>query len=243
MAGICHVDGLVVTAIQYFSIHVYHMMDNRWFMQAIVPEEKPDFLKASMARGGVRPELQQEILRLAEFHTYPAPGVLIGAFMVDYAMELLGVKKGQKLYGVCETPKCLPDALQVLAHITIGNNRLKIVPVGKFAITMNLPSEHSTADAVRVFVDLKKLKNYPTVDIWYANSPTFDKKSMKGQLFDEIFRAGRNILSSERVRVTVKRKEKWSSVTCPCCGEIVPDYLMEGDRCGACGSMKYYEKI
>ena len=212
-------------------------------MQAVHPEENPDALKASMDKGGVPPALQQEILRLAEFHTYPAPGVLIGAFMVDYAMELLGVKKGRKLYGVCETPKCLPDALQVLAHITIGNNRLKIVPIGKFAITMNLPSEDATADAVRVYVDLEKLKKYPTVDIWYANSPAFDKKTMKGQLFDEIFRAGRNILSFERVRVTVKKKEKWSSVTCPCCGEMIPDYLMEGDRCGACGSMKYYEKI
>ncbi|MFA6362709.1 FmdE family protein [Methanoregula sp.] len=212
-------------------------------MQAVRPEEMPDALRASMERGRVRPELQQEILKLAEFHTYPAPGVLIGAFMVDYAMELLGVKKGQKLYGVCETPKCLPDALQVLAHITIGNNRLRIVPIGKFAITMNLPSEGETADAVRVYVDQKKLKKYPTVDIWYANSPAFDKKTMKGQLFDEIFRAGQNILSSERVRVTVKKKEKWSSVTCPCCGETVPDYLIEGDRCGACGSMKYYERV
>ena len=212
-------------------------------MQADHPEERPDVLKASMARGGVSPALQEEILRLAEFHTYPAPGVLIGAFMVDYAMELLGVKKGLKLYGVCETPKCLPDALQVLAHITIGNNRLRIIPIGKFAITMNLPSEHATADAVRVYVDLAKLKKYPTVDIWYANSPAFDKKTMKGQLFDEIFRAGRNILSFERVRVTVKKKEKWSSVTCSCCGETIPDYLMESDRCGACGSMTYYEMI
>ena len=219
------------------------MTENRLSTQAVFPEEMPDALNASMARGDVRPELQEEILRLAEFHTYPAPGVLIGAFMVDYAMELLGVKKGMKLYGVCETPKCLPDALQVLAHITIGNNRLKIVPVGKFAITMNLPSEHAIAEAVRVFVDLKKLKNYPTVDIWYANSPAFDKKTMKGQLFDEIFRAGRNILSFERVRITVKKKEKWSSVTCSCCGETIPDYLMEGDRCGACGSLKYFERI
>ena len=212
-------------------------------MQAVHPEENPDVLKASMNKGGVPPALQQEILRLAEFHTYPAPGVLIGAFMVDYAMELLGVKKGQKLYGICETPKCLPDALQVLAHITIGNNRLKIVPVGKFAIAMNLPSEGATADALRVYVDLEKLKKYPTIDTWYANSPAFDKKTMKGQLFDEIFRAGRNILSFERVRVTVKQKEKWSSVTCPCCGEMIPDYLMEGDHCAACGSMRYYEKI
>ncbi|MFA5268727.1 MAG: FmdE family protein [Methanoregula sp.] len=212
-------------------------------MQAVYPEEKPDALKASMERGGVSPALRQEILRLAEFHTYPAPGVLIGAFMVDYAMALIGAAKGRKLYGVCETPKCLPDALQVLAHITIGNNRLRIVPIGKFAITMNLPSEDATADAVRVYVDLDKLKNYPIVEIWYANSPAFDKKTMKGQLFDEIFRAGRNILSFERVRVTVKKKEKWFSVTCPCCGETIPDYLMEGDRCGACGSMKYYERI
>lgn len=212
-------------------------------MQAVHPEESSDALKASMDKGGVPPALQQEILRLTEFHTYPAPGVLIGAFMVDYAMELLGVTKGQKLYGVCETPKCLPDALQVLSHITIGNNRLKIVPIGIFAITMNLPSEDANADAVRVYADLEKLKKYTTVDIWYANSPSFDKKTMKGQLFDEIFRAGRNILSFEQVRVPVKKKKKWSPVTCPRCGETVPDYLIEGDHCGACGSMKYYERI
>jgi len=212
-------------------------------MQAGHQEESPGALKASMERGGVRPQLQQQILRLSEFHTYPAPGVLIGAFMVDYALELLGVTPDKKLYGVCETPKCLPDALQVLAHITTGNNRLKVIPIGKFAITMNLPSEGPKADAIRVYVDMEKLKKYPTVDLWYANSPAFDKMTMKGKLFDEIFSAGRNILSSERVRVPVNKKKKWTSVTCPCCGETVPDYLIEGDRCGACGSMKYYEKI
>ncbi|NLD57483.1 MAG: formylmethanofuran dehydrogenase [Methanomicrobiales archaeon] len=196
-----------------------------------------------MDKGGVNKKLQQEILRLAEFHTYPAPGVLIGAFMVDYAMELLGVTGEEKLYGVCETPKCLPDALQVLAHCTTGNSRLKVVPIGKFAVSLNRASEGSTAEAVRVYVDLAKLKNYHTIDIWYANSPAFEKKTMKGKLLDEIFMAGRNILSHEKVRVTVKKKEKWSSVKCPCCGEMVPDYLIEGDRCGACGSMKYYTTI
>jgi formylmethanofuran dehydrogenase subunit E len=92
-------------------------------------------------------------------------------------------------------------------------------------------------------VDLEKLKKYPTVDLWYANSPAYQKKTMKGKLFDEIFSAGRNILSFEKVRIPVKQKEKWASVTCPVCGETVPDYMMEGDRCGACGSMKYYERI
>jgi formylmethanofuran dehydrogenase subunit E len=211
-------------------------------MQAVSPEDMPDALKASMEKGGVQPELQKDVIRLSEFHTYPAPGVLIGAFMVDYALELLGVTADTKLYGVCETPKCLPDALQVIAHCTTGNNRLKVVPIGKFAITLNASSDGETAEAVRVFVDLEKLRNYSTIDVWYANSPAYDKHTMKGRLQDEIFIAGRNILSFEWVRVMVKKKKKWSSVTCPCCGETVPDYLIEGDRCGACGSMKYYKK-
>ena len=212
-------------------------------MQAGHHEGPPEALTASMKKCGISPALMQQILQLSEFHTYPAPGVLIGAFMVDLALEQLGVTPERKLYGVCETPKCLPDALQVMAHCTTGNNRLKVVPIGKFAITLNAPSEDETAEAVRVYVDLTKLKKYPTIDIWYANSPAYDKHTMKDLLQDEIFRAGRNILSSERVRVPVTKKKKWKSVTCPTCGESVPDYLIEGDRCGACGSMKYYEKI
>jgi formylmethanofuran dehydrogenase subunit E len=163
--------------------------------------------------------------------------------MVDYARELLGVTHDMKLFGVCETPKCLPDALQVIARCTTGNSRLKIVPIGKFAITLNIQTESETADAVRVYVDLEKLKKYPTIDTWYANSPAYDKHTMKNLLMDEIFRAGRHLLSSERVRVQVMKKKKWTSVTCPRCGETVPDYLIEGDHCGACGSMKYYKEI
>lgn len=212
-------------------------------MNAGHPEESPEALKANLKARGINPHLAQEILRLSEFHTYPAPGVLIGAFMVDYALEILGVTPDKKLYGVCETPKCLPDALQVMAHCTTGNNRLKVVPIGKFAITLNAPSDNDTVEAIRVYVDLEKLKKFPTIDIWYANSKAYDKHTMKGLLQDEIFRAGRDILSSERVRVTVHKKKKWTSVTCKGCGETVPDYLIEGERCGACGSMKYYEQV
>jgi formylmethanofuran dehydrogenase subunit E len=212
-------------------------------MQAGHDDETPEALTAMMNACGIDAQLRQRILRLSEFHTYPAPGVLIGAFMVDYALDLLGVTPDKKIFGVCETPKCLPDALQVIAHCTTGNSRLRVVPIGKFAITLNTTSEDPTVEAVRVWVDLEKLRKYPTIDAWYANSPAFVKATMKGKLQEEIFRAGRNILSSERVRVTVHQKKKWKSVTCPTCKETVPDYLIEGDRCGACGSMKYYEKL
>jgi formylmethanofuran dehydrogenase subunit E len=199
-------------------------------------------LTADMKKYGIRPALMQQILRISEFHTYPAPGVLIGAFMVDFALELLGISPDKKLYSICETPKCLPDALQVMARCTTGNNRLRIVPIGKFAITVNAPTEEATAEAVRVYVDLEKLKAFPTIDKWYANSPAYNKMTMREQLQREIFQAGRRILSSERVLVPVNKKKKWTSVTCPCCGETVPDYMIEGDHCGACGSMKYYDK-
>jgi formylmethanofuran dehydrogenase subunit E len=212
-------------------------------MKAVHHNYSPEKLDARMEACGIVPELRTAISRCAAFHTSPAPGVLIGAFMVDYALELLNVTPDEKLYGVCETPKCLPDALQVIAHCTIGNNRLKIVPIGKFAITLNGATAASTADAVRVYIDLKKLKKFPVIDIWYANSPAYDKATMSENLQETIFCAGREIFSFQHVRVNVAGKRRWKSVTCPGCGETIPDYLIEGDHCGACGSMKYYKEI
>ena len=79
--------------------------------------------------------------------------------------------------------------------------------------------------------------------MWYANSPSYDKHTMSDRLQEEIFRAGRDILSYEKVRVRVTPKKKWKSVTCLVCGETVPDYLFVDGRCGACGTMKYYDEI
>jgi formylmethanofuran dehydrogenase subunit E len=206
--------------------------------------EYPDKnLKCVMDTHHIPQKLQEQVQQLSAFHTYAAPGILIGSFMVDYALELQKLTPDQKLYGVCETPKCLPDALQVMARCTTGNNRLRIVPIGKFAITINGPSDKETTEAIRVYVDLKKLKNYPVIDTWYANSPAYDKHTMADELQDEIFRAGRDILSFEKVRVDVRSKKKWKSVTCPGCGETVPDYLVVNGHCGGCGPMKYYQEI
>ena len=76
-----------------------------------------------------------------EFHSYPAPGMLIGVFMVDLALEVLNVGPKDRLYAVSETKKCAPDPLQVILHCTIGNNRLRIIETGRFAIALNLGSK------------------------------------------------------------------------------------------------------
>jgi formylmethanofuran dehydrogenase subunit E len=192
---------------------------------------------------GVPARLQEYMIRCTEFHTAPAPGILIGAGMVDYALELLGAAPGEKLFAVCETPKCLPDTLQVIAHSTTGNGRLKVSPIGKFAMTVNRATNDSTAKAVRVYVDQEKLKKFPVIDMWYDNSPKFQKHTMEFQLQDEIFQAGREILSFEWVEVQVSQKQKWTSVTCPSCGENVPDYLLVDGKCAACNAKPYYKKL
>ena len=77
----------------------------------------------------------EEYLHLVKsFHGNLAPGLLIGGFMVDLAMKHL--PEGEFFDAVCETPVCLPDAVQILTPCTIGNGWLSIVPFGKFAVTL-----------------------------------------------------------------------------------------------------------
>lgn len=192
---------------------------------------------------GIAPHIKEYLSKCIPFHTYAAPGTLIGVYMVDYALDLLGVSPDKKLFAVSETPKCLPDAAQIIAHCTTGNNRLRIVPIGRFAITINAATDGSSADGVRVYLDPKKMSRYPTLSAWFSNTPAFDGKTMKKALTDEILKAGRDMLSYERVRIPVIQKKKWNSTTCPSCGEEVPEDQLENGRCKGCGSLRYYEKI
>ena len=200
-------------------------------------------LRENMDAYGLTPALQDQFTRCISFHTVTAPGLFIGVFMVDYALELLGARHGEKLYAIAETYKCIPDPVQVIAGCTFGNHRLQVVPIGKFALTMNRPSEKKVIEGVRVYVDAKKLKQYRTINAWYTHSPGFDSRTMIYPLIDEILKAGRDILSYQRVNVNVPLKKAWKSVPCSSCGEMVPDIALEGDHCKGCGSMSYYEVI
>ncbi|RXE56613.1 formylmethanofuran dehydrogenase [Methanoculleus taiwanensis] len=193
-----------------------------------------------MEENGLSPDLRDDFRRSIAFHTYPAPGLLIGVFMVDYALELLSATRGEKLYAVSETPKCLPDPLQVIAYCTAGNHRLRILPIGKFAITVNWPSDGPEAEGVRVFLDEEKMKRYPVFDLWYAHDPAFDKKSMGGKLLDEIFEAQRDVLSYERVRIDVTAKQPWKSERCSVCGEMIPDFMLLDGVCFTCSDRSYF---
>jgi len=192
---------------------------------------------------GYPPEFQDYYRRCIPFHTYPAPGLLIAIGMVDYALELLGAQPGEKLYAACETQKCAPDPLQVIVNCTIGNHRLRIVPIGRFAFTMNRPTMGDSAEGIRVYIDPKKLSQWPVLEKWFANSSEFSKKTMKKALQDEILTAKRDILSVQKVRIPVTQKKKWDTAVCKACGEPIPEDLIEGDHCAGCGSLRYYDLI
>jgi formylmethanofuran dehydrogenase subunit E len=195
-----------------------------------------------MAKCGVDDRVQGYMRRCVDFHTFPAAGLLIAAFMVDLALEKLGVEPGEKLYAVSETPKCAPDALQVIIHATLGNHRLRIVDTGRYAITINLYSEDDRADGVRVSIDGKRVKKYPTLWLWYSNDPAYKGGVSGEKLLEEILCAGRDILAWEPVKVRFSPKKKWASKACPACGEMVPADIMEGGVCRGCGTMAYYDK-
>jgi len=200
-------------------------------------------LRESMDAYGIPAELQGQFTRCITFHTVTAPGLFIGVFMVDFALELLHAQPGERLYAIAETYKCVPDPVQVMAGCTFGNHRLQVIPVGKFALTMNRPSDGPLVEGVRVYVDAKKLKQYRVLNAWYTHSPGFNSETMIYPLMDEILKAGRDILSFQKVRVKVPLKQKWKSEPCSACGEMVPDIMLEDDQCRGCGSMSYYEII
>ena len=200
-------------------------------------------LRENMDAYGITAALQEQFTRCVNFHTVTSPGLFIGVFMVDYALELLDYQQGEKLYAVTETYKCIPDPVQVIAGCTYGNHRLQVLPIGKFALTMNRPSKKKVVTGVRVYVDTSKLKKYPIINAWYTHSTWFDSSDKVYPLIDQILTAGRNILSSQKVEVTVPQKESWKSVPCSSCGEMVPDVTLEENHCRGCGSMSYYSVV
>jgi formylmethanofuran dehydrogenase subunit E len=198
---------------------------------------------AQAAALGVPEHLQRMIARCSEFHTYPAPGLVMGVFMVDWAMEGLHAAPGEKLFAVAETKKCLPDALQVIARCTIGNNRLRVLNAGRFALAMNRPSASDFAAGVRIAVDGARLEGFPTLRAWFMHDRTFDKKTMTEALFDEILAGGRRYLALERVTVRFDPRKEWIAGRCSCCGEPVPNTLLANGVCSACGDQRYYEPV
>ncbi len=174
-----------------------------------------------------------EVVR--EFHGSPAPGVLIGGYMVEMARRML--PEGVLFEALCETGVCLPDAVQLLTPCTLGNGRIHVAHVGRYALALY---DKTTGEGARVFVDAKKLAAWPEIHGWFLKlKPKAEQDS--DRLLAEIEGAGTGLLGARRIAVDINRitKMKIGPVRlCPKCGEAYP--ASDGGLCGGClGRLPY----
>ncbi len=171
------------------------------------------------------------------FHGAAAPGVLIGGFILDLALK--NIPEEEFFEAICETPICLPDAVQLLTPCTIGNGRLTIIDFGRFAVSLY---NKKNGAGFRVFLDLEKLKKWSEVNSWFLKLKTKQEQD-NGLLMNQIKEAGVSILSIQRISVVpekIKRQKMGSSAVCSDCGEAYP--LKHGSKCRNCsGETPYIE--
>ncbi len=171
-----------------------------------------------------------EYLQVIEsFHGYPAPGLVLGGFMVDLAMKQM--PEGILLDAISETPACLPDAIQLLTPCTVGNGWLKIINLGRYALSLY---EKYEGEGVRVYLDVTKLDQWQEIRSWFLKLKEKAEQD-KDLLLAQMKEAGASICGFQRVRIhpRFRGKTKRGGIsTCVLCGEPYP--LRDGAICRAC---------
>jgi formylmethanofuran dehydrogenase subunit E len=165
------------------------------------------------------------------FHGSAAPGVIIGGYMVDLAYRML---PENGLYNViCETAKCLPDAVQLLTPCSIGNRWLTIIDTGRYGLTFY---EKRSGRGIRVYLDYKKCEPWVEIRDWYLKLRP--KHMQDGELLlAQIRRAGTGLFGTEEVLVdlaspSLVKKGSGSIAICPSCDEAYR--ASDGALCPAC---------
>jgi formylmethanofuran dehydrogenase subunit E len=171
-------------------------------------------------------EFVEEVRR---FHSYPAPGVVLGGFMVEKAKTYM--PEGVLYNAIAETFSCLADAIQLLTPCTIGNGWLKIIHLGHFALSL---CDKSTGEGVRISIDYNRLARYSEIKSWFFKLKPKNEQN-EDKLMEEIREAGSWILRTSAVSVNTNDlvlAKKKGVILCPSCGEAYP--IEYGPSCMGC---------
>lgn len=164
-----------------------------------------------------------------DFHGYPAPGLLLGAYMVEAAKARL--PEGTLFEVYVETAKCLPDAVQMLTLCTYGNGRIHLAHTGRYALAL---FDKHTGEGWRCAIDPDKLAEWPEIQSWLLKLKP-KREQDTDQLFHEISMAGDSVCSLAAIQVPQRLLGKQSSGSiahCPSCGE--PYTASDGPICLGC---------
>lgn len=172
---------------------------------------------------------EEYLKELERFHGKKAPGGVLALHMVSLARELL--PEGILMDVICETRKCLADAIQLLTPCTVGNHWMKIVDTGRFAAVFY---DKQTGEGVRISLGMERLKEYPAVNEWFLKLVPKKDQDLDA-ILEGINRAGAALFDSSPVMVDPKVlqvRPKVPPVICPVCGEAYPPY--HGPVCLGC---------
>jgi formylmethanofuran dehydrogenase subunit E len=177
------------------------------------------------------PKLLSQIAKVVPFHGYLSTGAFIGIQMFNIAQDVLGFRDGERIYVTCETYSCIPDAFQILAGATIGNNGMRIVDSGKMAVVVNrqVLAGVTSARGVRIYLDPAKTEKYPKLHAWYLNT----EKVPHEAVIPELLKAGAGVYSHEISDIAIPVRPAKCVKMCEACGE---SFVCHGDEvlCGTC---------
>lgn len=170
------------------------------------------------------------------FHRYAAPGVVIGGIMVSIAMEQM--PEGVLYNALSETVSCLPDSIQLLTPCTIGNGRLRIINLGRYALSL---FDKQNGKGIRIYLDPDKLHSWNEIRIWLLKLKTKQEQDA-AILQEQMWKAGRDIYTFHPIQIKSEyliKHSKGDIGICKKCGEAYP--VVDGDICLGCQGNSPYE--
>ncbi|MEM5788276.1 MAG: FmdE family protein, partial [Syntrophobacteraceae bacterium] len=124
-----------------------------------------------------------------------------------------------------------PDAIQLLTPCTIGNGWLRILNLGRYALSLY---DKQTGEGIRVAVDPEKLKAWPEVEAWLLKlKPKHEQDT--ALLMDQIRLGGKELCTTRYIRIRPRllaRRKKDGIGLCSLCGE--PYLSGDGAICQGC---------
>lgn len=181
-------------------------------------------------------DFDQFVFDMEDFHGARAPGIIVGALMLDTVLE--NVAESPDLVFAVETLTCLPDAVQVLTSCTIGNGRLKVYDWGKFALSAY---NRQLMRGLRTWIVPEAVARWPIIDGWFNRSRRVGDPPEFDDLVNAFFGARSELIGVRDVRIVSDDPalENKKTGICEQCGESYN--LKCGPVCSACQGMAYYQ--
>lgn len=175
-------------------------------------------------------------------HGHLAPGVALGLRMSELALSRLNMSKGDKhLLGVCETSRCLADAMQAATGCTLGHGNAVVMEYGKLALTV---ADARNENGIRIALRDEVAGISPLMEKWMMRQGRLTKEEEKA-LGYLLLETSESCFDVQEVKVNVGQKFENSQITrCAGCGELIPAKLSiklgEKCHCKPCAGEGYY---